>query len=224
MALRKRQPNPRPTNVKLATGTPVAAPAKKVVSAEKKHEKVWNLSDKEGGGRVMMIAGKNVRPGQAVRVPKDMATGSKRLKEAVAGGELHVGDMPPEEYLLAKNRIRAVVSKDNKRSHGDLAERKALRKARKAAAAAEAEAKDLVEETKKVAETLTEPQKAAIKKKADELNARVKELRDEEGRRLQAAVAATKKMFPYEPKAKPKKNGKPKTSKVKTEEKKTSAK
>jgi hypothetical protein len=92
----------------------------------KTEEKVWNLTDhpdKGGSGHVIMVAGCNVQPGHAVKVPLEVLATAKRLKAKAAAGEVYIGATPPEDYLLAKNRRRAVVPRANGRTHGLVAEK-----------------------------------------------------------------------------------------------------
>lgn len=141
MAIRRQGKAQRPTNAKLAPkkGSGIKP---KVVLAERKDERVWNLTDSPatpGAGTTMSIAGKNVAPGHAVRVPKEMLEKSKRLAKLQEAGSIHVGAVPPEEYLAAKGKTKAVVSREHGRSHGH-PEQRALFGLRKAAKKADAEA------------------------------------------------------------------------------------
>lgn len=135
----RRQTGARSANSKLAPKVKAGQPVT-VISAQKTTERVWNLSDwpgKGGAGGVRMLCGKNVAPGKAVRVPLEMLEKAKRLKALEKTGLIHIGATPPQEYLDAKNRKKAVIPPGHARSHGHPVQKRAVVNSRKALVKAE---------------------------------------------------------------------------------------
>lgn len=106
---------------------------RKVVGAQPSTQKVWNLTDwpgKDYDVSSLVLFGKTVSPGGAVRVPLEVLKGATRLQAMVKAGFVSVGSTPPKSYLVAKGKVAARVPKEHSRSHGDSEERKAARRDR----------------------------------------------------------------------------------------------
>lgn len=166
----------------------------RVQSAEKTYERVWNVTDDprtKMGAAILMVMGKNIAPGMAVKVPLERLKG-KRLKEMEKAKMVHVGPTLPQDYLVAMGRFHVRLPPTPNR-HAESTERKRaragrmvqLREKQAKRASADAQAKELgsiVEQNKVNAE-----RKKAGKAKADDLqkaaNARLEKAKVEIAKR-----------------------------------------
>jgi hypothetical protein len=98
------------------------APKIKTKFIEKTHEKVWNITDHPQTDvkvQNLMVAGKAVLPGQAVKVPLEVLEDAKKLQQLVEAKMVHIGSQPPADYLAAKESLRAVIPAGASRAHGE---------------------------------------------------------------------------------------------------------
>lgn len=89
---------------------------------EKKTTKVWNTSDHpdtDVESQNIMVMGKQVLPGAAIKVPVERMQNPKKLQHMVSLGMAHIGDQPPDDYVAAKSIVRVKLPAGVQRSHGD---------------------------------------------------------------------------------------------------------
>lgn len=209
MATRTKRGVPRPSNQKLGTKQPVSGgiTPRNVRSAQKTEEKVWNITDhpdKPGGPKIVMIMGRNVQPGHAVRVPVERLKNATRLKKMEAEGRISIGPKPPTDYLIAKGRKRAVVNPANTRTHGYPKEKRALLDARKARGAAKVELKRAAtiaddaakKASAKDASDVMKNRSASADKTAERAKARLAEAESTEARAREAFTSVARGSAP----------------------------
>jgi hypothetical protein len=83
--------------------------------------RVWNISDhpKKGRAKAINMFGAVVAPGKSVEVNETRRAAAMKLAE---GGDVHVGDRLPEDYVAAKGANRAELPKERVFAHGSAAE------------------------------------------------------------------------------------------------------
>jgi len=85
-----------------------------------KQVKVWNITDDtttSATPRNMMVLGKNLRPGQGVKVDEERLKKAHKTRKDIDNKLLHVGPIPPPHYLRKKKPPRAKLAKGVGRTH-----------------------------------------------------------------------------------------------------------
>lgn len=85
--------------------------------------KVWNITDDTNpdvAPQNLMVLGRNLKPGQAVKVDEAHLKTAHKVHKDKDRGLLHIGMKPPVSYSKVKKPPRATV--DAPRSHGPIKE------------------------------------------------------------------------------------------------------
>jgi hypothetical protein len=87
-----------------------------------KHHRIWNLSDHPDTkvrAEALVVLGRTVRPGHSIVVTGvELEAADLKLRREAGALLIHVGDQPPDSYLLAKGLIKADGVPEGQRAHG----------------------------------------------------------------------------------------------------------